>query len=132
MRHEACAEKARDTGIGPVNELVDSHHMTGRVVLLKGAAGGNGQDVGNTGHLQRSDIGAVGHVSGRQPVASAMARQEDKLHPADPAGNKRVRRRPPGRLDLCFAPVFQPLKRIEARAANDPEFPAAHGVLPCP
>jgi hypothetical protein len=96
MRHHAGAEEGFLAREGAVDELVDGDEIAGRILFLQRAAGGDRQHVGAARRLQRGDVGAVGHVGRCQPVALAMARQEDKFDLADPPAHQRVRRRAPG------------------------------------
>ena len=97
MRDAAGPEEAGLALERAVDELIGQHEQAGIEFALVGAAGGDGDDVGDAGALQRVDIGAVVDRRGREAVAAAVTGEEHHLRVADAAETQRVGRLAPGR-----------------------------------
>src|SRR5260370_42703030 len=97
MRDEAGAEEALVAREGAVDELVDEHEGAGRQIRLQAADGGERDEVGDAGALQRIDVGAVIDLRRRHAMTAAVARQEDDARARERAETELVRRLAEGR-----------------------------------
>ena len=121
MRDAARAEERALAPVGAVDELVDQHEGAGRQLLLERAAGGERDEIGDAGALQRVDVGAVVDVGGRQPVALVVARQEHDRQAGDLADAQRRRRLAPRARHPLLAHVLEARQVVDAGAADDAE-----------
>ena len=134
-RHMGDEPRAEVAGLaleGAVDELVGQHEQAGVELALVGAAGGDGDDVGDAGALERVDIGAIVDRRGRVAMAAAVAGEEHDFGLAEMAETQRVRRFAPGRCNALLACRYEAGKRIEARSADDPDNRLSHANLLTP
>ena len=88
---------------------------------LEGAAGRDGDQVGDACALHHVDIGAVVDVGREKAVAAPVAGQEDHLGLADAADPQHVGGLAPGRRDPLLAHVLEAGQVVDARPADDAE-----------
>lgn len=122
MRDASGTKEAGRALESAVDELVRQHDMTRRHILAERAAGGDGDQIGDTEPLHGVDIGAIGDGIGAEPVAAPVAGEERNLYTCDLAAKKGIRRRPPRAVYGDPIGIGQSVQRIEARTADDPEF----------
>ena len=122
----APGEEGLRAGEGAVHELVDEHEAAGREVFSQRAAGGDRDQVGDTGAFQGVDVGAVVDLTRWNPVSSAVAGQEDILHTTEVAAKQLVRGGSKRRVHRLPARVFQPVELVDAASSDDAHDGASH------
>ena len=90
MRDAAGSEEAGFAAERAVDELIGEHEQAGIEIAAVGAAGGDGDDVGHAGALERVDVGAIVDGRGAEAVAAAVAGEKHDLCVADAAETQRV------------------------------------------
>ena len=115
----ALAEEALLAREGAVDELIDQHEGAGFQILAQAAHGADRQDFGDTGTLQRVDIGAVIDAGRAQRMPPPMARQEHDRHPVQSGEQQLVRGLTPRRGHRAPFLVAQPVQIIDTAAADN-------------
>ena len=131
MGDQPLAEKAALALEGPVDELIDEHEGARRQLLLERAARRQRYQIRHTSALQGIDIGTVIDVSGREPVAGAMAGQENDRKAVDLADAQRRRRFAPGTFDALLAHIGETRQIIDARSADNAQHGFGHALPNC-
>ena len=132
MRHAARAEEAGLPRKGAVDDLVDEHEQAGIIFAPIGAAGGDGDEVGDAGALQRIDVRAVVDARWGEAMPLPVAREKHAFGPAHAPEPQRVRGLAPGTDDALFPDVGQAVERVDAGTANHAYDGFAHGWPPQP
>lgn len=77
VAHDAALEKGeRAHALGTVNDLVRDDKVHGLDLLAQGADGREGDDAADADGAQGGDVGAGGHLVGRELVVQAVAGEE--------------------------------------------------------
>ena len=112
-----------------IDELIRQHEQAGIKLALVGTAGGDGDDVGDAGALQRVDIGAIVDRGGREHMAAAVAGEKHHLGFAEASKTQRVRRLAPRRRHAFLARRRKAVQRIEAGTPDDADDRLCHDAL---
>jgi hypothetical protein len=129
MTDDAVLEERRDAPLGEIDELVRHDEVTRLDLLLHRADRADAHEVRRPRLLQRADVRAVVDLMRRDPVAAAVARQEEERRPArERALHEHVARAPERRVDLDLRHVAEALHLVESAAAEDAQC-VAHGTF---
>src|SRR5207245_11210900 len=113
------AEERRQVAFGAVAELLRDDGVAGLDLLLHAADAADRDDPLDAERLQPPDVGAEIQLARRQPMAVAVARQEDHAPAIEPALAKLVGRIAERRSDTTPANVRHPFQLVEPAAADD-------------
>ena len=117
--HQAGLEEAFDAREGAVDELIDDDNGARRQILLERTAGAHGKYLGDAGHLEGADIGAVIEVGGRAAMAAPVPRQEYHLLAVQLAEQQLVGGVAKGGRDLAPGLAREAVQIVNPRAADD-------------
>src|ERR1035438_1909295 len=112
--------------LGAVEELVGQHNITRPVFGLERADGADANHPGHAELLHPPDVGAVVQFARQNPVATSMPGQEYDLAPRQLAGEKTVRGRAEGRLDIDPLLLGKAFDMIQPTATDDADTGLRH------
>ncbi len=118
VRNAALTEERLLAREGAVDELVHDDEMPRRHRLAERAAGADRDQFGHAEAFQGVDVGAVGDGGRRMDVPPAVAGQESHRHAVQGAGQDRVGRLTPRRLDRAPFRAHEGVQLIDPRAAD--------------
>ena len=90
MADDAVAEEGRDAVEGAIDELVGNDEVSGLVLFLERADGGDGEDALDAEFLEGVDVGAEVELGGKNAMAAAVAGEKGDLAAFELAENEGV------------------------------------------
>ena len=129
MADDAVTEEGRDAVEGAIDELVGNDKVSGLVLFLKRADGGDGEDALDAEFLEGVNIGAEVELGGKNAMAAAVAREKGDLAAFELAENEDVRGRAEGGFNALFVNVGEAGHGVKPAAADDADFCVRHLML---
>src|SRR5882724_1340797 len=127
---DPVAEERRHAALRHVEELAGDHEIERLDVFLHAAHGGDRDDPLDAERLQSPDVGAEVQLGRREPVAAAVAWEEDDTAVLELAGAELVGGIAEGRAHPAPADVRQSFQLVEPAAADDADGGAVHSRGP--
>jgi hypothetical protein len=119
---DAFAEEGGDAMEGAIDELVGDDEVSGLVLFLERADGGDGEDALDAELFEGVDVGAEVELGGQDAMAAAVAGKEGDFAAFELAEDEGVRGRAEGRFHGFLVDVGESRHGVEPAAADDADF----------